>query len=289
MTLKQTIGALLQALRLLPQAYKARLFVRTLASTLTPTTLVHNFRFWFGGSNETLPIPGYRARLLVCGSADIPEFLERGRRGFDCIRETLERNGRPIGGLKDVLDFGCGCGRVTRYWNGFADTRICGTDINDYLVETCQRCVPFASVSKNSILPVLDYPDQSFDLVYAFSVFTHWDIKGQIAWRDELRRILRPRGILLLTLHGDASKTSLSGKELDDFNSGRPVVRFSQYPGGNLCASFHPESYVRETLAEGFEIVDAVPEGALGQDLYMLRKADCFDPERRVEPSFTAS
>jgi hypothetical protein len=32
---------------------------------------------------------------------------------------------------------------------------------------------------------------------------------------------------------------------------------------------------VYETLAEGFEIVDAVPEGAKGnpvQDLYMLRK-----------------
>jgi len=33
---------------------------------------------------------------------------------------------------------------------------------------------------------------------------------------------------------------------------------------GNLCVSFHPEAYVRETLAEGFEIVDVVPEGAKG-------------------------
>ena len=248
-----------------------------LASTLTPATLVHNFRFWLGGNKETLPIPGYRARLLVAGSADIPGFLELGRRGFDCIRETLERNGTPIGGLKDVLDFGCGCGRVIRYWNGFADTRICGTDINDYLVETCQRCVPFASISKNSMVAKLDYANQSFDLVYAFSVFTHLDIKAQKAWRDEFRRILRPRGILILTLHGNAYKGHLTGKELEDFNSGRPVVRLGQYAGGNLCASFHPEPYVRETLAEGFEIVDAVPEGAKGnpvQDLYMLRRAD---------------
>jgi SAM-dependent methyltransferase len=271
--LRHRIIALLQALRLLPQAQK----VRMLASTLSPTTLVHNFHFWIGGSNETLPIPGYWARLLVAGSADIPGFLELGRRGFDCIRETLERNGTPIGGLKDILDFGCGCGRVIRYWNGFADTRICGTDISEYLIETCQRCVPFASISKNSMVAMLDYANQSFDLVYAFSVFTHLDINAQKAWRDELRRILRPRGILLLTVHGNAYTGRLTGKEQEDFNSGRPVVRLGQYPGGNLCVSFHPESYVRETLAEGFEIVDAVPEGAKGnpvQDLYVLRRAD---------------
>lgn len=272
-TLRKTIIALLQALRLMPQAYKARM----LAATLTPTTLFHNFHFWLGGNQEMLPIPGYWARLLVAGTADVPGFLELGRRGFDCIRETLERNGTPIGSLKDVLDFGCGCGRVIRYWNGFADTRICGTDVNDYLVEACQRCVPFASISKNSMVAMLDFANQSFDLVYAFSVFTHLDINAQKAWRDELRRILRPGGMLLLSVHGKAYSGRLADKELEDFNSGRPVVRLGQYPGGNLCVSFHPESYVREILAEGFEIVDAVPEGAKGnpdQDLYLLRRAD---------------
>jgi len=271
--MKRTIRALLQALRLLPLAQN----VQTLARTLSPASLVHNFQFWLGGNKETLPIPGVWARLLVAGTADIPGFLEMGRRGFDCIRDTLERNGTPVEGLKDVLDFVCGCGRVIRYWNGFAEKRICGTDINDYLVEACRRCVPFASISQNSMAAKLDYANQSFDLVYAFSVFTHLDIKAQKAWRDEFRRILRPRGILLLTVHGNAYKGHLSGKELEDFSAGRPVVRHGQFPGGNLCVAFHPESYVRETLAEGFEIVDAVPEGAKGnpiQDLYMLRSVD---------------
>ena len=77
----------------------------------------------------------------------------------------------------------------------------------------------------------LNYASQSFDLIYAFSVFTHLDIKAQKAWRDEFRRILRPRGILLLTVHGNAFKGRLTGKELEDFSAGRPVVRFDQYPG----------------------------------------------------------
>ena len=212
-----------------------------LAKILSPEALVHNFQFWFGGNKEKLPVPGVWARLLVSGSADIPGFLEMGRRGFDCIRETLETNGTSIESLKDVLDFGCGCGRVIRYWNGFADTRIWGTDINEYLVEACRRCVPFASISHNSMAAKLNYANQSFDLIYAFSVFTHLDIKAQKAWREEFRRILRPRGILLLTVHGNAFKGRLTGEELEDFSAGRPVVRFDQYPGGNLCVAFHPE------------------------------------------------
>jgi len=253
-------------------AYRARLF----SKTLNPKTLVLNVRFWLRDDKETLPIPGYWARLLVTGSANIPAFLRFGRLGFNCIRETLERNGTPIEGLKDVLDFGCGCGRITRYWNGFPDARICGTDLNDILVEAGRRCVPFASISKNSMAAELDYADQSFDLVYAFSVFTHLDLTAQKAWLDEFRRILRPRGILLLSVHGNAYKGRLAGKELEDFTSGRLVVQLGEYPGGNICVSYHPESFVRKTLAEGFEIVDVVPEGAKGnppQDLYMLRKA----------------
>ncbi len=270
--MKNKIVAWLHALGLLPLAYKVRL----LSKSLNPATFVRNLRFWLGGNKEALPIPGYWARLLVAGSPDIFGFLDLGRLGFECIRETLERNGTPIGGLKDVLDFGCGCGRVLRYWTVCADTRVWGTDMNGYLVEACQRCVPFARIGKNSMAASLDYADQSFDLVYAFSVFTHMDIKAQQAWRDELRRILRPGGILLLSVHGKAYLGRLTGKEREDFNSGRAVVRLAEFPGGNMCVSFHPESYVRATLAKGFEVVDAVPEGAKGnpvQDLYMLRRA----------------
>jgi hypothetical protein len=43
----------------------------------------------------------------------------------------------------------------------------------------------------------------------------------------------------------------------------------------NLCRAYHPESYLRDTFAQGFEFVKLEPEGALGtptQDLVVLRK-----------------
>ncbi len=45
--------------------------------------------------------------------------------------------------------------------------------------------------------------------------------------------------------------------------------------GTNLCAAFHPETYVTEVLAPDWRLIDFVPEGARGnprQDYYLLQK-----------------
>jgi len=246
----------------------------TVATIIHPRSLKNSFLYWATPDAEKLPLPNVWARLLVAGTADVARFNELGRLGFETIRDTLARNGVELDQLRDVLDFGCGCGRVLRYWRGCA-ARIHGTDLNDYLVEACKAAVPFASIGKNSLEPKLAYADESFDLIYALSVFTHLDVDAQMAWLREFLRTLRPGGILILTLHGDAYVSRLGEKQLGDYRGGRPVVLHEDYPGSNICMALHPPSFVFETLAQGFEIVDFVPQGAKGnpvQDLYMLRK-----------------
>ena len=54
------------------------------------------------------------------------------------------------------------------------------------------------------------------------------------------------------------------------------MLRHGDRPGSNVCGAYHSEAYVRERLSEGFEVVDFVEEGALGnpwQDLWLLRKS----------------
>ena len=53
---------------------------------------------------------------LVAGTADAAWFLEGGARAADSIRSTLSAAGVDLGGVRSLLDFGCGCGRVARYW-----------------------------------------------------------------------------------------------------------------------------------------------------------------------------
>jgi len=220
------------------------------------------------------PLPPPTLMVRVAGTADTEWFVESGRLAEASIRGALERAGAPLGSRTGILDFGCGCGRVLRRWSEL-DARICGSDLSGPAVDWCRSNLPFAEVGVNALEPPLVYADASFDLVYALSVLTHLAVATQIAWRDELRRVLRPGGLLLLTLHGDAYVEQLRGDERRIYANGDCVVRWAEAAGSNLCTTFHPPAFVRDRLADGWELVEHLPRGALGnpvQDLVLLRK-----------------
>jgi len=215
------------------------------------------------------PLPPRRLMVRVAGTADGDWFLRSGRAAYDAIAAAV-----AIGEADAVLDFGCGCGRVLRYWSDH-DGPVHGTDRDGPAVQWCSRNLPFARLDRNGLAPPLPYADETFDLVYALSVFTHLTEALQIAWRDELHRVLRPGGRVLLTTHGSSYVPRLDQSERMRFGRGELVVRWGDLPGSNLCSAYHPEGYVRETLAQGFDLETIEPEGARGnptQDLVVLRR-----------------
>jgi SAM-dependent methyltransferase len=224
---------------------------------------------------DGLPLPPGRLMHLVAASSDPSWFLEGGMFAATSLRGILERNGFAIERLGAILDFGCGAGRVLRHWSGIAGPAFHGTDYNPELIAWCTVNLPFAILACNRLAGPLAYADSSFDLVYAFSVFTHLDEAGQPFWMGELGRVLKPGGLLFLTTHGAHYLPALSAAEQKAFRRGELVVRRSRRAGSNDCAAFHPESYARTTLARGFDVLEFVPEGARGnpwQDAYLLRK-----------------
>jgi SAM-dependent methyltransferase len=215
------------------------------------------------------PLPPRRLMVRVAGTADAEWFLRSGRASYDAIAAHV-----PPEGLHSVLDFGCGCGRVTRYWADFPGS-VSGSDVSPEAVDWCRRNLPFARFEVNELAPPLLFADESFDLAYALSVFTHLTADLQLAWRDDMRRALRPGGYLLLTTHGRSYLPRLEARERAAFERGELVVRWADVPGTNLCSAYHPEAYLRETFAHGFAFVALEAEGALGnptQDLVLLRK-----------------
>ena len=215
------------------------------------------------------PLPPRRLMVRVAGTADADWFLRSGRAAYDAIVDHV-----PADELGDVLDFGCGCGRVTRYWDRFTGA-VAGSDVNAHAVDWCRENLPFASFERNDLAPPLGFADDRFDLVYALSVFTHLTDELQLAWRDELRRVLRPGGLLLLTTHGRSYVSRLEAGERARFERGELVVRWGDVAGTNLCSAYHPERYLRDTFAAGFTVVTLEREGARGnptQDLVLLRK-----------------
>ena len=244
-------------------------------SSSDPRTVLSNAGYRRRGAPDGLPIPPQDLLFLVAGTSSISWFLEGGARAADTVRAAMERRGVAFDSLEAILDFGCGCGRVLRHWHDLPRGHVFGTDYSPKLAQWCSQNLPFARVGINQLAPPLAYGDETFDLVYAFSVLTHLTQELQVPWVRELSRIIRPGGHLLISTHGDAYAARLNPDESKRFAAGELVVKNNvDAPGSNTCAAYHPLAYVRDRLASGLELVEFVPSGAKGnprQDLYVLR------------------
>lgn len=224
--------------------------------------------------SDGLPVPPASLRILVAASPDIAWFIESGRRGADSIRSVLARHSIPLDRTTPLLDFGCGCGRVTRHFASLGPA-VHGTDLNPALVDWCRRHLSFGHFEVNGLEPPLTFEDGRFAVAYALSVFTHLPESLQAAWMQELRRVVRRGGHLIITTHGVRYLTELTNEDRTRFTAGQLVIKRDDRPGSNVCGAYHPEAYVRDHLARGFTVVDFVAEGAAGnpyQDLWLLRR-----------------
>ncbi len=104
-----------------------------------------------------------------------------------------------------LFDFGCASGRFLRHVLTFSELEPIGCDFAPANVDWVKRHLPDrVQVVLNSVEPKLPFPDNHFDVVTAFSVFTHID-SGDEQWLLELRRIVRPDGLLYVTIQNQAA------------------------------------------------------------------------------------
>jgi SAM-dependent methyltransferase len=234
----------------------------------------HQLRAKTSSPREDLPLPPDVLRLMVAGTDDAEWFLAAGARAAESLTQLLAKAGIALHQCQSILDFGCGCGRVIRHLRHLP-AELHGCDTNPIAVEWCNENLTFGRFAVNALESSLEYDAESFDLVYALSVFTHLPHELQAMWMRELHRVLKPGGVLMLSLHGDAMLGKLTRAERSDYRSGQLVVRVSELAGTNHCAAFHPPAFVRSMLASDFEVLEMAPEGATGnppQDAWLLRK-----------------
>jgi SAM-dependent methyltransferase len=223
-------------------------------------------------------LPPARLRDRVQRVPDLGRFLAGGRHAAERIERALEGLGRPLASFERVLDFGCGCGRTLRWFEPYRETcRFHGTDVDAEAIAWCAAEIPFARFQVNRALPPLDDPDDSFDLIYAISVFTHLDEPRQLLWLEELRRVARPGGIVLLSVHGEGGRERLDDVQRERLRErGFLFVRTDRRKGvfpDWYQVAFHAPDYVREQFGRYFEVVQYLPQGfTRHQDFVALRK-----------------
>jgi SAM-dependent methyltransferase len=215
------------------------------------------------GNHTHLPPPKLRYR--VSASPDADAFVAVGKRCAADIQSALQKVGRELESFPRILDFGCGCGRTLIYMKDLApQARFDGTDIDAEAIEWCKGNLNFANFSLSKESPPIEYAPDSFDFIYAISVFTHLDQDYQFRWLEELRRIAKPGAVLLLTVD-----SSLVGEE--DF------VFQRSYEEGLFPAwyqnAFHSKEYVFENFGKYFEVIGYFPRTLNDmQDIVVLQK-----------------
>jgi SAM-dependent methyltransferase/predicted transcriptional regulator len=225
---------------------------------------------------DGLPLPPPELMRVVMGATAARRrlssaFYATGAQVAENITRILGRHGVDLSDLGAILDFGCGGGRVIRHWKSLAKPRLHGCDYNPSLVEWCRHNLPFAEFVVNDLAPPLPYADDSFDFIHAHSVFTHLGSELQTAWIAELERVLRPNGMLLLTVHGKSYLSHLDTEQRKRFHAGELVVMGADESGADECAAFHPERYIYETLARDLSVVTIVPGSKNVQDVVLLQ------------------
>lgn len=175
-----------------------------------------------------------------------------------------------------ILDWGCGPARIVQHLPSLlpAGSRIFGTDYNAASIQWNTSHIRGVTFSHNGLEPPLPFEGAFFDAVYGISIFTHLSAALHTQWFNELVRITRKGGILLLTLQGNAFTEKLSAAEKEVFDQGRLVVRGQTRVGHRTYSAFHPESWVRDFVLPheivGFE-PGTVVNGQPAQDVWMIR------------------
>ena len=130
-------------------------------------------------------------------------FRLSGLKAYTDLWDALRQHAPDPAGLR-ILDWGCGCGRITRYLAVAGVLELRGCDIDAEAIAWCRRNLE-GTFSVNAPEPPLPYADGELDVVVASSVFTHLARGHQEMWLRELQRILAPGGLLLASVSGETA------------------------------------------------------------------------------------
>jgi len=151
------------------------------------------------------------SKILPRMASDEVQMNWTGQCGVPLLKQSLsvtrsiaanfpEITGSALSG-KRILDFGCGYGRLARLMFYFTD-RIEGVDPWSRSIEICRECGLGTQFRQSEYLPkdLPVEPDARFDLIYAFSVFTHLSKRATLTALETLRNYIADNGVLMITI-----------------------------------------------------------------------------------------
>jgi SAM-dependent methyltransferase len=158
-------------------------------------------------------------------------------------RELLDRFLASLPGPGPVCDLGCGPGQVARYLADRGRPDVLGIDLSPEMVRVARARSPGLRFRQGDML-ALDLPDGSLQGIAAFYSIIHIAPERQEACFRELKRVLAPGGLLLVSFH-----------------LGDETVHLDQWWGKPVSVDFHflrPSGVAERLRAAGFRVEETI-------------------------------
>jgi SAM-dependent methyltransferase len=227
--------------------------------------------------------------------------LKEGFAAYKLFKGFYIRHVGPIDECSNILDFGCGWGRITRFFIKDSEpSRIWGVDPVEKMISTCKQHNSWCNFKTINTRPPSPFRDDMFDLVYSFSVFSHLSEQMSNDQLNEATRILKPGGMLIATTRGRGFiEYCASLRKRSDLDSIHPGPRssaagfmnteksLSDYDSGKYCHtqlvhegewSYWGETaiskkYVLQNWTKSLDFVDFIADPSqLNQSVIVMKK-----------------
>jgi SAM-dependent methyltransferase len=220
-------------------------------------------------------VPDPAVQQLWNGTSGI-ELAAQGSAFYTKVKARFgEHAQRPLADAR-VLDFGCGWGRLTRFFaRDVAPGSLLGCDPVQGIVDACRRSRVPARFERSEFVPErLPFEDE-FTLAFAFSVFTHLSEPAHLACLRALHGSLAPDALLILTIRptGYLSSSAELRQALESFGGypalrrGDPLYLFAPHEADAGHPQYGGEAmhygetvvmleYVRQRWSDMFELVE---------------------------------
>lgn len=230
---------------------------------------------------DTWPLPDTINREGYCDGDHLAYWLS----GLADHLKTVEAAARyGVNGGK-FYELGGGTGRVYRHFAIQSDVwEVWSSDFRRSSVHWSETNFPSSvRVFANTSAPSLALPDGAFDLVGAYSVFTHIN-EGETDWLFELRRILKPGGLAYISIHDEETwrteeqlrRAVAEACEINPYvplPQGRTVAVWREDGDPYNCNVFHSQDYIRSVWGRFFEVLEIKPKWVGAQAAVLLRRS----------------
>jgi ubiquinone/menaquinone biosynthesis C-methylase UbiE len=184
---------------------------------------------------------------------------ELDRKPFD--RKMLDWLAERVNATGVICDLGCGPGQIAAYLHS-RGVKVCGIDLSAEMISLAQWLNPDIAFQQGNMLFLTDVPDNNYQAIAAFYSIIHIPRPFVTDALRELKRVLCPAGMLLLTFH-----------------IGQQTIHRDEFLGKEVSLDFHFFETIEMKdflISAGFELEEVIERDPYPEVEYPSHRAYIF-------------